>query len=389
MRPIAEQAILRKMVLTSVITGLLSLNACSSVIDNLGIEGLEAPELSTTAMGAATGGAVGAGLGLLIGSTTGDAGEGFLIGTGVGALAGAAVGAELELQDEILANHKSTITRQEAEIRQQKEEINRLKQEGMDLSSFQNGRYVIPEQNRPSTVIFGGRVGDASASRSRSYAQGRVVKPRTWNSQNAERIEEDDLLANDLRSRLSPNRNLPVAKVTPTLPAALPATKTVQAVEPRTIVKEPVQIAAKTPRKSPLMQVPQTKKVFASEVTKIEEKNSSIVKDARKEVKQELASMGAAKTTVASTNDGTCMDAESEASRARNAASDTDKLFYYRRALRLCKTKPEYHVEIGRVYASIGRREEAEFEFSRALEIDPENRNAQDELTMLMLNNTY
>ena len=86
---------------------------------------------------------------------------------------------------------------------------------------------------------------------------------------------------------------------------------------------------------------------------------------------------------------GSCGDAENEVVRARSAASDTDKLFYYRRALRLCKSKPEYHVEIGRVYNSIGRKDEAEFEFSRALEIDPEHRDAQDELTMLMLNNTY
>ena len=86
-----------------------------------------------------------------------------------------------------------------------------------------------------------------------------------------------------------------------------------------------------------------------------------------------------------SVSGGSCSDAEGEASRARTASTDTDKIFYYRRALRLCKSKPDFHIEIGKVYASIGRKEEAEFEFSKALEIDPNNSEAQDELTILML----
>jgi outer membrane lipoprotein SlyB len=42
--------------------------------------------------GALTGGAIGAGTGALIGSTSGHAGEGALIGAGVGALSGALIG---------------------------------------------------------------------------------------------------------------------------------------------------------------------------------------------------------------------------------------------------------------------------------------------------------
>jgi len=93
---------------------------------------------------------------------------------------------------------------------------------------------------------------------------------------------------------------------------------------------------------------------------------------------------GASQLAKSVSGDG-CSDAEGEAGRARAAATDTDKIFYYRRALRLCKSKPDFHIEIGKVYASIGRKEEAEFEFSKALEIDPNNSEAQDELTILML----
>lgn len=77
------------------------------------------------------------------------------------------------------------------------------------------------------------------------------------------------------------------------------------------------------------------------------------------------------------------MLAETEAERARNAASDADKLFYYRRAIQLCPSAAVYHIEIGRVYIDIGRQEDAEFEFRRALDLDPDNRQAQDQLTLL------
>ena len=102
------------------------------------------------------------------------------------------------------------------------------------------------------------------------------------------------------------------------------------------------------------------------------------------QVKKVISPSTASTTTVGKAVTG-CSDAEAEATRARTAATDTDKIFYYRRALRLCKSQPNYHIEIGKVYASIGRKEEAESEFSKALEIDPNNSEAQDELTILML----
>lgn len=48
--------------------------------------------MTPTQGGALTGGAIGAGTGALIGSTSGHAGEGALIGAGVGALSGALIG---------------------------------------------------------------------------------------------------------------------------------------------------------------------------------------------------------------------------------------------------------------------------------------------------------
>jgi predicted Zn-dependent protease len=90
--------------------------------------------------------------------------------------------------------------------------------------------------------------------------------------------------------------------------------------------------------------------------------------------------------------DSNCIEGETEAERARNASSEADKVFYYRRALRLCPKEPVYRIEMGRVYVEIGKAEEARFEFTKALELDPENEIAQDELSMLMIDsntNTY
>lgn len=83
--------------------------------------------------------------------------------------------------------------------------------------------------------------------------------------------------------------------------------------------------------------------------------------------------------------DRNCKEAEVEAKRARSASSEADRLFYYRRALRLCPLEPGYHIEIGRVYAELGRKDDAQFEFRKALELDPESEEAQDELSLLMM----
>ncbi len=83
--------------------------------------------------------------------------------------------------------------------------------------------------------------------------------------------------------------------------------------------------------------------------------------------------------------DTNCMEGETEAERARSATSDSDKIFYYRRALRLCPKEPVYLIELGRLYSELGKTEDARFSFTKALELDPENEIAQDELSLLML----
>lgn len=75
-----------------------------------------------------------------------------------------------------------------------------------------------------------------------------------------------------------------------------------------------------------------------------------------------------------------CRQAAAEAQRAKSAVSDADRLFYYRRAVRLCSSEPVYHVEIGKLYVNLGRSEDAKFEFRQAIDLDPSNQAAKDHL---------
>ena len=75
--------------------------------------------------------------------------------------------------------------------------------------------------------------------------------------------------------------------------------------------------------------------------------------------------------------DPACANAELEAERARAATTQADKLFYLRRASRLCPSFAGYHIEIGQVYAALGRKDDARFSYNKALEIEPDNGEAK------------
>ena len=82
-------------------------------------------------------------------------------------------------------------------------------------------------------------------------------------------------------------------------------------------------------------------------------------------------------TTKVIPSDPSCANAELEADRARSATTQADKLFYLRRASRLCPGFAGYHVEIGQVFSALCRLEDARFSYNKALEIDPGNAEAK------------
>ena len=83
----------------------------------------------------------------------------------------------------------------------------------------------------------------------------------------------------------------------------------------------------------------------------------------------------AATTDAASLNaaagDDACGTAQTEVTQAAATRENSEKLFHYRRALRLCPEQAALHNGLGEVYLSLNRTSDAEFEFKEALRLDP------------------
>ncbi len=109
--------------------------------------------------GAATGAVLGAGSGAIIGSTRGDAVEGALIGGALGAIAGGILGDQAEAVDQQQAATQERLDRQQAQLAQNRELIEKLKARRLNVSTNDRGVVVtLPD------VLF--RFGSAELTRS-------------------------------------------------------------------------------------------------------------------------------------------------------------------------------------------------------------------------------
>jgi Flp pilus assembly protein TadD len=64
-----------------------------------------------------------------------------------------------------------------------------------------------------------------------------------------------------------------------------------------------------------------------------------------------------------------CEKGEAEAKVAATSESLIDKLFYLRRAQRFCPNEPKWYVELGKIYTSLGRSEDAKTQYEDALQL--------------------
>jgi hypothetical protein len=166
----------------------------------------------------------------------------------------------------------------------------------------------------------------------------------------------------------------PVAKATglpPTgLPPATPKTE-VPAVDPS--LESDDEFATE---EAELLTEPAAKAVEKKDVSKL-----AGTAAADKKTSGDTAESAKVAKAAPASNDPGCKNAEVEAKRARSSSSDADKLFYLRRAIRLCPGTVGYHLEIGEIYKSIGRDEDAVYEANQVLELDPNNQEAKRLLT--------
>lgn len=321
------------------ISSLLFFSACSGTFTEPG---------RTTAVGAAAGGALGAGIGAIVGSQVGAPGGGIAIGAAAGAAAGGAIGNMLEAQEQQhekkLAVQDHAINEHSQTIAEQQQEINQLRSGALDTSADKRA---------------------APAWTSNENEALSVARARNAASVPGYRQEARDLV--DPHRRVAPP---PVVPVTTRAPTLAPAVKfKTEATAPETtsdsLAERDLTVAA-SPNSLDLPGVEETK---APPAPRFEP-----------QAKPETVIASAGALHAASPD---CAEAEVEAGKASAADEASDKLFHYRRALRLCPTHGEFHNGLGEVYLTLGRREDAEFEFKEALRLDPTLQAAENNLAQL------
>jgi tetratricopeptide (TPR) repeat protein len=80
---------------------------------------------------------------------------------------------------------------------------------------------------------------------------------------------------------------------------------------------------------------------------------------------------------------GDCAQAGAEIRSAMNESQSKEKLFRYRRALRMCPDKAEFHSALGELYLDMNRIHDAEYEFNEAVRLDPSDKKAKANLAEL------
>jgi tetratricopeptide (TPR) repeat protein len=322
--------------------GYIALVACGFLVSGCTEPG------ETTGLAAATGGVIGAGLGAIVGSQTGDAGTGLVVGAVAGSGAGALVGNAIEAQEKTLKTQDEAIERQERVIATQRaeiEELRRLDRDGAPVGRTEatRGRLAAPRE---------------SLSRERTVVPYGVVNPSTRSAPVERTIDVPKTAPARVSSKSMPQRSVPVVKERTEAKLAAPA------------VEAPVKA-----------ELPSERHIVLQE---------TIVDIAPKEVAAVEEPLAAADVTgalqgahVDATAGAECANAAEEVSKAGIATDSADKLFHLRRALRLCPDNASYHNKLGEVYLGLNRATDAEFEFREALRLDPNLDTAVKNLTIL------
>jgi tetratricopeptide (TPR) repeat protein len=328
-------------------------------------------------MGAAAGGVVGAGLGAIVGNQVGNTGEGLALGAVAGAGTGALIGSALDRQETAIRTQDEAMERQERIIMAQQNELNELRQMGQDSVSFKgaaeplnSGRDVqaasaasfsFPAQ--PPAHQF------SQTAPSNAYVPSAAVAPQPVEPRMPTAI-------NRVRHSNVQERDLGVEK-----PVAETQARGSYSWQQEQQALPEVQVApaiAPQPVREPLSMVRAPAPVEARDIVAPE----PAIEAAAMPV---AVSGGAVEATsvVASAGSPECVKASNEARSAGTAREAADKLFHYRRALRLCPDNADFHNGLGEVYVSLNRNEDARYEFQEALKLQPGHSGARSNLSSI------
>lgn len=292
----------------------------------------------TTGVGAATGGVLGAGLGAIVGNQTGDAGEGLVIGGLVGAGAGAAVGNSLEAQQKSIRTQDEAIERQQRMLAAQSSEVKELRNLSRD-SGKSSSDYMKQNEKR-------------------------------WSSLNSNRNSQSSGLS--LTDQLNMGKDQPGGST-----SNLELSDSHAAMKPSSIIKsEPARPAP--------VSVSEDKISNALQETDLSTTPEVVNEGISSPVHAETADIAASEVKKGKSTE--CEKADGEMDKATKSTEAADKLFYLRRAIRLCPSNADFHRRLGDQYSSLGRNEDAKSAYEEALKLNPKMTEAKQGLNKISAN---
>jgi len=353
----------------------------------------------TTAVGAATGGAMGAGAGALVGNQAGSAAGGFLVGAVAGASTGAMIGNVLEAQEQEGYRRDEAIERQEQMLRAQRGQIEELRRLSQDSVQYRGG--PVTSGNR--AVQSGQRAGAGSVAGSSQVATNRgvvsgsvpsgAVSPGAVSSgavspgaispgamasrsQTAPRTTSSGLSERTIVSEPAPPQRL--ADTVPSPRASASPTAIAPPSAARPTAPSFVEVPAEQPVRS------------ASESSTTSQPGPSVASNFGEGESDITGSAASAEVfAVRQPSSPECVEAREEFRQGSALQENSDKLFHYRRALRLCPEDPAIQNAMGELYVSLGRIDDAQYQFQEALRIEPGYQTARQNLANLSSGDRY
>jgi len=382
----------------------------------------------TTALGGVAGATLGAGLGAIIGNQVGDPGSGVALGGVAGALAGTMVANEMESSNRKLALQEEMSRRQRETLNSQQKALSELRSLDDDSDVGAGGSRRRDHSNRSSLPDTWSRSasykGAASSITSDSNTTESSVTSASASPAEYRRLDKksyndvgDDIKASQVvapvqkaeknsgtrpSSIFSPVNSEKLAVVDPEAvqeefkvnDEATVKEKPSKAVTSSVVAKKKVAPPYEPPKDkigipSPTSIMPEAVSgEAATELTdslvdshdQLSSKSYNVSEghDARRDPQAKaVAELGikAKEDKPSNVKEADrsieCKNAEIEANKSAQATEVPDKLFHLRRALRLCPSDPQYHYGLGKVYSTVGRTDDAKYEFQEALKVDP------------------
>jgi len=308
-----------------VVSTFILLSACAGQFDRL--RDIDTSEIGATKIGAATGGVMGASLGAIVGNQTGSAGSGMFIGALAGTGTGAMIGHAIEGQQDTIRAQDEVIERQGFQLRAQKKEIEELRRVSQDSVGFSD-RGAQQSSSLPATRTFE-RQPAFSESRSSAALSAPLSETLIARQSSSAEVSSGQARIEPSFGRYVPKKDAPQQQAFGQEPEVARGALGWQ--EPSRA--EPLHVERSLP--------PITSPDLSS---------------------------------------NECQRAAEEARKAEQAGEIADKLFHYRRALRLCPESPAHHNGLGEVYLSLNRYDDANYEFQEALKRDPTFRPALENI---------